>query len=374
MPQQKQLSWSELRVGIFTLVGLLLIAVAIFYVTGAGSLGPKYHLVTYLPEVDGLAVGAPVSVDGVEVGNVESIAIAPPTPGQPLDKDRSIKVQMRIQRKFQDNIRADSSATLETQGLLGDRYVVINRGSTGDVLTDGQEVSGHEEAAMKEVVERSADVLQNLDALSSQVGDMVAGLKHGQGTLGALLVDKTVYNNLNSAVSRVNDMLAAIQAGQGTLGKLMTSDTLYTKVDSSTAKLDDILAAIQTQKGSLGKLVYDPSVHDEAKEFLDNANGLIAGVRAGKGTLGKLATDDTLYTEYRDVGHNLTTATAKLDTNEGTAGKLFSDPQGTRPPWRTTKTEAQKALLRQAPGYSAAHPENSWPRSDKSPRISVRCR
>jgi phospholipid/cholesterol/gamma-HCH transport system substrate-binding protein len=327
MPQQKQLTWAELRVGVFTLAGLLLLAVAIFYVTGAGSLGAKYRLHTFLPEVDGLAVGAPVSVDGVEVGNVESIAIAAPTPGQALDKNRSIEVIMRIRRKYESDIRTDSAAGLVTEGLLGDRYVDIDRGSTGEILTDGQEVRGHEETAMKEVVERSADVMQNLTALSQQVGEMVSDLKNGRGTLGALLEDKTLYNNLDTSVSRVNVMLAALQGGQGTLGKLMTSDTLYTKIDSGTGRLDDILAAIQQQKGSIGKMVYDPAVHDEAKEFLNNANGLLAGVRAGKGTLGKLATDDTLYNEYRDVGKNLTTATAKLDSNEGTAGKLFSDPQ-----------------------------------------------
>ena len=58
MARGKQLTWSELRVGLFVLVGLLILAVGIFYVTGAGVLGPKYHLRTYLPEVSGLATGA----------------------------------------------------------------------------------------------------------------------------------------------------------------------------------------------------------------------------------------------------------------------------------------------------------------------------
>ena len=55
MAQRKQLTWTELRVGVFVLVGLLIVVVAIFYVTGGGFLGPKYRLVTYLPEVDELA-------------------------------------------------------------------------------------------------------------------------------------------------------------------------------------------------------------------------------------------------------------------------------------------------------------------------------
>ena len=72
MPQRKQLAWSELRVGIFVVVGVLLVAVAIFCVTAAAAhfLSPKYNLTTYMPDVDGLNEGAPVSLDGIQVGSV----------------------------------------------------------------------------------------------------------------------------------------------------------------------------------------------------------------------------------------------------------------------------------------------------------------
>ena len=83
MAQRKQLTWTELRVGVFVLVGLLIVVVAIFYVTGGGFLGPKYRLVTYLPEVDELATGAPVTLDGIEVGNVEIHTADPPSSGSP---------------------------------------------------------------------------------------------------------------------------------------------------------------------------------------------------------------------------------------------------------------------------------------------------
>ena len=55
MAQRKQLTWTELRVGLFVLVGLATLAVGIFYVTAPGVLGPKYRLRTFLPEVGGLA-------------------------------------------------------------------------------------------------------------------------------------------------------------------------------------------------------------------------------------------------------------------------------------------------------------------------------
>src|SRR6516162_6732417 len=159
MARGKQLTWSELRVGLFVLVGLLVLAVAIFYVTGAGVFGPKYRIQTYLPEVSGLAAGAPVRLDGVEIGNVEQIKIVPREQGKPPD------------RRFQNDVLTDSAASLVTEGLLGNRYVNITRGYTGVPLKEGQAVPGTEEKAIKEVVERSADVLANLKALSEDIQD-----------------------------------------------------------------------------------------------------------------------------------------------------------------------------------------------------------
>ena len=75
MAQRKQLTWAELRVGVFVLAGLFILMIAIFYVTGGTFWGPKYRLITYLPEVDGLNTGAPVALDGVEIGNVQSISL-----------------------------------------------------------------------------------------------------------------------------------------------------------------------------------------------------------------------------------------------------------------------------------------------------------
>ncbi|MGC2287973.1 MAG: MlaD family protein [Candidatus Acidiferrum sp.] len=327
MPQRKQLTWTELRVGLFVLVGLSVLAAGIFYVTGAGTLGPKYRLVTYLPEVSGLANGAPVRLDGVEVGNVETIRLAPRIPGKISDKDRNIEVVMRVGRRFQDDILTDSSASLVTEGLLGNRYVDITRGITGVPLKDGQEVPGTEEKAMKEVVERSADLLGNLQALSENVQELINGVKQGKGSLGKLLTDDQAYNHLNGLLAKGDSMLGNIQAGQGTVGKLMTSDEMYNKVDQGLDNVNVILTDVRSQKGTIGKLLYDPSLYDEAKQAVTNGNAMIGDLRAGKGTLGKLVTDDTLYTKLRETTDNVANATAKLNDNTTTVGKLFSDPK-----------------------------------------------
>jgi phospholipid/cholesterol/gamma-HCH transport system substrate-binding protein len=327
MAHQKQLTWTELRVGLFVLAATVLLVVVIFYVTGAGALGPKYRLHAFLPEVDGLTVGAPVRVNGVDVGNVEKIVIAPLKPTERAVQGRSIEVDLRIQKSAQDYIRADSSAGLITEGLLGNRYVDIDRGFVGRVLQNNEEIPGREEKALKEVVERSADMMENLNTITKQAGDVLTDIRNGRGSLGKFLVDEEAYKRLNSSLGNLDNILANVTAGKGTFGKLMVSNDVYDHVNSATSRLDDVLEAVQTKQGTLGKLVYEPEIHDSAKKLLDNGSALVADVRAGKGTLGKLATDDSLFTTYRQAGENLSSATAKLDSNETTAGKFFSDPK-----------------------------------------------
>lgn len=322
MAQRQQLTWAELRVGLFVLAGLFLIAVGIFYVTGAGFLGPKYRLLTYLPEVDGVSSGAPVRLDGVDIGNVQSVSLTP----HPSDRMHNITLVLRIDKKYMDQVRTDSTASLITEGLLGNRYVTISRGLTGEVIPPGGVVPGTEEAAMKQVVERGAELMENLSTLSNDLRGIVGDIQHGNGTLGKLMNDPSLYNHLNETAARLDQVAGNIQQGQGTIGKLASTDELYNKLDSTIGHADNVLAAVQNQQGTLGKLVYDPEVYNNAKGLLEKGNNLMAGVQDGKGTLGKLVTDETLYNNVRDASANVRDASAKLNSNEGTAGKLFSDP------------------------------------------------
>src|SRR5207244_12810113 len=89
----------ERRVGLFALLGMFSLAIAIRYVTtGTGIWVPKYRLRTYLPEVEGLTIGAPVRLNGVEIGNVDSIRVSPRGPRQPPDPRRNIELVLRIDR------------------------------------------------------------------------------------------------------------------------------------------------------------------------------------------------------------------------------------------------------------------------------------
>jgi phospholipid/cholesterol/gamma-HCH transport system substrate-binding protein len=329
MPQRRQLTWTELRVGLFVLVGLSVLAAGIFYVTGAGAglLAPKYRIKTYLPDASQLARGAPVRLDGVEVGNVESIRLVPRTAGTAMDRKKNIEIVMRLDRSYQKDILTDSVASPRTEGLLGNRYVTISRGFTGTPIPDAGVIPGSEEKAMTEVVERSAEVLGNLSALSTDVRELIAGVQEGRGSLGKMLTDDQAYNHMRDMLAKGDAMMTSIRDGQGTLGKLVATDEMYNKFDKGLDNVNVMLADVRAGKGTLGKLIYDPTLYDQTKEAVTNGNSMLKDARAGKGSLGKFITDDTLYDKLRETSANVASASAKLNDNTTTAGKLFTDPK-----------------------------------------------
>jgi phospholipid/cholesterol/gamma-HCH transport system substrate-binding protein len=328
MAQHKQLTWNELRVGIFVLMGIALLVVAVFYVTASENpLSAKYRLRTFLPEVAGLSVGAPVRLDGIDVGNVDDIQVNPAIGGPQADKARNIIVTMRISTKYQNNIRSDSSASPETEGLLGNRFLNITRGFTGRVLNTGDELAGKPNPGIDELVAQGTALETHMNGLIDNMQGMVTDVRAGKGTIGQFVTNRSAYDHFDSAVVKLDAMLTNIQAGQGTFGQLYATDTLHKKLDTALDKANNMLEAVQQQKGTLGKLVYDTSFHDRAREFLDKGNGLMDDVRNGKGTLSKLLYDDSLFATYKQAGTNLSNAMAKLNSNEGTVGRLFNDPK-----------------------------------------------
>ncbi|MGH9687264.1 MAG: MlaD family protein [Candidatus Acidiferrales bacterium] len=323
MAQRKQLMWSELRVGIFVLAGLVILALAILYVTGTSFFGPKYQLITYVPETQSLQQGAPVALDGVNVGNVQAVQLTP----RPQDRMHGVTLVLRISKKYQPDIRSDSRATLVTQGLLGSQYVDITRGFTGAQIPENGVVPAEEVPDIKDVVQRGADLMQTLGALTVDVQGVVKKIQTGNGTLGKLMNDPSLYNHLNETASKLDAVATSIQQGQGTLGKLASSDDLYNKVDTVAGHLENVTAALSNQKGTLGKLIYDPSAYNNFNGLAQKGNALFGDIRSGKGTLGKLATDDQLYSNLRDASANLRDVTGKLNNGQGTMGKFFTDPQ-----------------------------------------------
>src|SRR5260370_34253491 len=140
----------------------------------------------------------------------------------------------------------------------------MTRGFTGARLKEDGEIPGVEEKAMKEVVERSADVLANLNTLSEDIRQLIEGVQEGKGSLGKLLTDEQAYKHLNSLLAKGDEMLANIQAGPGTLGKLVVSDEMYPKVAEGLDNGNVVLADVRAQKRTNAKLMDEPTLSDQA--------------------------------------------------------------------------------------------------------------
>lgn len=321
---RKQLTYTDLRVALFVVATVILLAVGIFYVTGESAWQSSYTLKTYLPEADELVPGAPVSLGGVQVGSVAELSINP-TAATP---EQNIEVDLDIYKTYQPWIRANSTATLVTQGALGSRYVSLTRGTPPSaILQNNGTIAGVPASTIQTLVNHSTILLDNLNSVTVDLRSITDQIHSGKGTLGQLLYNDKLANQLNAAATNINDLTSGLKQGRGTAGKLLVSDQLYNNANSAIGRVDALLAAVQSQKGSLGKLIYDPSFANSANEFLTKGNGLLTNVEAGRGSLGKFATDPALYNNLNQASANLRDLASKMNQGQGTAGKFFTDPQ-----------------------------------------------
>lgn len=119
------------------LIGLLLCAVILYAVLN-GDFAAHYRLHVFLAETEGVATGAPVRLDGVQIGRVERISLA--APSSPANPSHHIDLTLSIERKYRPLVTTESQASLVTEGLLGNRYVHISRGFAGVPLAEDAEL------------------------------------------------------------------------------------------------------------------------------------------------------------------------------------------------------------------------------------------
>ncbi len=323
MPQHERVQWAQLRVGVMVLVSLALFALAVFFISGqVGFFTRHYTLKAYLPSAGDLREGAQVRLAGISVGNVSRIRISPFS-----DRRRAVEIDLNIARTFQNEIRADSVASVETVGLLGDSYIDITRGTAGEeVVADGGAVKTAEKADIAAVMQNTNEVIMNLNTLSAKLDDITTQIQAGKGSMGKLLYDQTLYNKMDATITSAQDLVSRAQRGEGTIGKLMVDETLYNRTVTTLDRLNKVIDDIQHGEGSLAKFISDPSAYNNLNRLMANGNSLIDGINQGHGTLGKLAKDETMYNRMNSTLAHVDTITERIDQGQGTLGKLSTDP------------------------------------------------
>jgi phospholipid/cholesterol/gamma-HCH transport system substrate-binding protein len=323
MPQRQQVSWAQLRVGVMVLVSLIVLAVGIFFISGqVGFLSRRYELKTFFSGASGVREGSEVRLAGIPVGNVSSIRVSPFT-----DPNRAVEIDMKISRHYRDQIRGDSVATVETAGLLGEAYVDISRGAPDkNILGNGETVKGVEGPDITAIIHNANDVVSNLRVLSDTLNNITTQIKSGEGSVGKLIYDPSLYNRINATATGVDKIVNDLQSGQGTVGKLLTDESLYQRSVATLDHVDKVLDDIQHGNGSISKFIQDPAVYNQVKQMATNGNTLIDNINKGQGTLGKLVVDDQLYNRLNTTVAHVDAITARIDQGQGTLGKLSTDP------------------------------------------------
>ena len=322
MPSQKQLKWSQLRVGLTVLFASATLAVLIFLMSGTtGLFTPKITLKSYFDDAQGLRNGAPVRLSGVDVGNVTAVRVVPNKPATPVE------VVMKVTTKYSFDVRKDSVTAMSTAGVLGETYINIDSShAKGPEARDGDTLATRETPDIQDVVRASQGTLQNLDALLKRTDRILAFVESGQGSIGKLIYDPNLYNQFAETVNEFKGIVDEVRNGQGSLGKLLVTDEAYNKAMAAVDKINVMIDDLQQGKGTAGKILKDPSLYDNANQTIANVKKLTDDINAGKGAIGRLSKDEALAQKLDNIITKLSALTDELEAGQGTAGKLFKDP------------------------------------------------
>lgn len=177
----------ELKVGIFILIGIAILFIIVFSIGDINIATSGYHVRVVFNFVSGIGGSAPVRLAGVGIGQIDGLKLFYD------EKAKKTKVELYARINSRDiKIEEDARATVNTLGLLGEKYLEITPGTPGaPTLKNNDLLVGHDPVAMEKVTE-------NLASLSDSVRTIVARLERGEGTVGKLLTEDDVYNDIKA--------------------------------------------------------------------------------------------------------------------------------------------------------------------------------
>jgi phospholipid/cholesterol/gamma-HCH transport system substrate-binding protein len=305
------------------IVAMVILAVLIFLLTGTKKLFvTKASLRTYMDDSAALAVGAPVRLNGIIIGNVTRVGLS----GEKIPR-RVVRIDMSVDASMLSRIPVDSQAAISAENVLGTKFINIKMGQSAETVRDGAEIPSKDVSEFEEVVQSGYDVMVAARDLLRRIDGVVRDVEAGRGTIGKLLVDEELYKRLTGTVAEAQKVTQAISSGQGTVGRLLYDESLYNEVRSTVQRLDEIVQNVQEGQGTAGKLLRDPSLYDDARKAVAELNKLVEDLNAGKGTAGKLLKDEELHRQIQTTLARLEDTVEKLNNGQGTLGQLMVNPQ-----------------------------------------------
>jgi phospholipid/cholesterol/gamma-HCH transport system substrate-binding protein len=222
--------------GIFVVVGLLLFAAGIFLIGNRRLLFERsFEISTEFSTITGLQDGSTVRVSGKDAGEVLEIVVPP-------DPTKKFRVRLRITEELHPLVRTDSVATIQTDGLVGNKFLAISSGtSEKPMVPPGSTILGQEPFEFTDLMQQASETMKavnktiesiqdDLERTLQVTGDMITEaqliLRHTGGDV------RQITDSSNKIAKNINEMLSDVKQGKGTLGKLVTDDALYENAES----------------------------------------------------------------------------------------------------------------------------------------------
>ena len=303
MKRSAMITWDQVRVASLILVALAILGAAAYTLGRAANLFSKrYELVVFLPEANGLRQGGSVTLAGQLVGTVKEIEFMPVD----FDTTRNLRIVARVDRAVREQIRRDSEVRLRTMGLLGDKVLDITPGTPRfAVLEAGDTLRVSPAMDYEAVLAKAAGAVDDVVALSHDLRAVTSGLAKGQGTIGQLLTNRSMYDQMTSTMARANHLLAGLQNPNGTFGRMLNDPQLYVRVTHAVATLDSTLVALNSNDGSMGRLLRDTTLYANLVGIASSADSLMRMISRDDGLVGKLLADQSLYDQLNKLTTDL---------------------------------------------------------------------
>lgn len=351
------LTLSQLRVGIFVFVGLAVLAFLILNSTGDfNPFEQKLRLKARFAAADGLREGSEVQIAGVRIGKVESVALLPPDSPEEALIEATMAVDAELNgRPVTERIRTDSTAQLIAVSVLAnDKLINITPGTVkGDPVKEGHVLESRDAISINQLTKTGNELLQQINKLAVPANEILNKANQGEGTLGRIVNDESLYRNLDSTIAetrltvvRLQSMLDKVNNGQGTAGKLLNDPALYNSLNRTVAQLESISNDIKSGRGTAGKFVTDDALYNETRAaiidlrtsaakfntVIDDLKSITSDLTGGTGSAGKFLKDEQLYDNARDTLAKFNSTADKLDlilgdarAGRGTIGRLVTD-------------------------------------------------
>lgn len=183
----------KIRLGLFILVGIGLFVLGIFIIGKQKNLfNPVFKLTANFRNVSGLQVGNNIRFSGISIGTVDNVAII---------NDSTVRVEMLIKKEVQKFIKTDTKASVGSEGIIGDKIVVLSQGnSSNKIVKEGQMIASTEPIETDAILKSVKVTAENAAIATAEIATLVKKINNGEGTLGRLIQDKTMADNIDKTI------------------------------------------------------------------------------------------------------------------------------------------------------------------------------